>query len=55
MSLITFENEIKINDLDNPKILVVDDTVFNVEIIKMLMKQLFNLEIDYSYSGSQAI
>eukprot|EP00347_Sterkiella_histriomuscorum_P004893 403358685 len=40
---------------DLADILIVDDTVFNVEIIKMILKNIFSLSSDQAYSGIQAI
>ncbi|CDW91743.1 multi-sensor hybrid histidine kinase [Stylonychia lemnae] len=42
-------------DLDYPEILIVDDTVFNVEIISMILEKNFQLSCDKAYSSKQAL
>jgi PleD family two-component response regulator len=37
------------------RVLMVDDTIFNVEITKMMLKETFNIDIDWAYSGDEAI
>ncbi|CDW71321.1 multi-sensor hybrid histidine kinase [Stylonychia lemnae] len=53
--IITAKSDEKSLTIPTSKILVVDDTVFNVEIISMLLQQLFAITIDSAYSGQQAI
>lgn len=41
--------------LVNQEILVVDDTVFNIEIVEMLFKTVFGLPICKAFSGQECI
>eukprot|EP00347_Sterkiella_histriomuscorum_P004472 403360335 len=50
-----FNQEVSAQQCDFADILIVDDTVFNVEIIKMILKSIFNLSSDSAYNGNQAI
>ncbi|CDW71304.1 multi-sensor hybrid histidine kinase [Stylonychia lemnae] len=49
--------EILLTDESGPQkqILVVDDTVFNIEIIKIMLEQIFDLQCDVAFSGHQAL
>ena len=38
-----------------PAILIVDDFHFNVFSLQSILKQIFNLEADFAYSGKDAI
>ncbi|CDW71973.1 multi-sensor hybrid histidine kinase [Stylonychia lemnae] len=47
--------EQKRNNPTYPQILIVDDTVFNVEILSIILKDMFKLESDKAFCGNQAI
>ncbi|CDW85046.1 multi-sensor hybrid histidine kinase [Stylonychia lemnae] len=54
-SLILHQNQIECRRQNNQKILIVDDTPFNVQVLEMILKQIFDIKCDVAYSGNEAI
>lgn len=36
-------------------ILIVDDTIFNIEVLQMMLQNQFHMNCDYAYSGDEAL